>query len=265
MLNSACTFSLLGARVGPVSTCQRPEARGQRLLFPPYFPVVFLRGPGVLGSFVVLWCKKRVSWLFLKGLPWADDGVMLRPWSDEDRKQVMLRVKMHKRTKPFKEFAPSSVESESPRMDQNTYPGTLWGGRKSVQTQGSSFWLVWSSLVPSHWAAGMPPGRDECQWTFNEVLINCFVTGTLFGEPSHGPLETKAGIQARGTWDRSQVPLLFKASLFTRLLPLLGGPWSKQKETLRPALRELWTALGLGANKELNKCPLKSCILLAYV
>lgn len=76
---------------------------------------------------------------------------------------MVLRVKMHKRTKPFKEFAPSSVEAESLRTDQNTYPGTLRDGRKSVQTQGSSFWLVWSSLVSSHWAAGMPPGRDECQ------------------------------------------------------------------------------------------------------
>ena len=33
MLNSACTFSLLGARVGPVSTGQRPEA-----LVSPIFP-----------------------------------------------------------------------------------------------------------------------------------------------------------------------------------------------------------------------------------
>lgn len=88
---------------------------------------------------------------------------MLRPQPDEDRKGVVLRVKMHKRTKPFKEFAPSSTESESLRTDQNTHPGTLRGGRKSFQTQGSRFWLVWSSLVPSHWAAGMPPGRDECQ------------------------------------------------------------------------------------------------------
>lgn len=46
--------------------------------------------------------------------------------------------------KHFKEFAPSSVESESLRTDQNTYPGILRDGRKSVQTQGSSFWLVWS-------------------------------------------------------------------------------------------------------------------------
>lgn len=44
---------------------------------------------------------------------------MVRPQPDEDRKGLVLRVKMHKRTKPFKEFAPSSVESESLRTDQN--------------------------------------------------------------------------------------------------------------------------------------------------
>lgn len=165
---------------------------------------------------------------------------------DEDSKGMENKNRDTQNTKAFKACSHSGTELDLFRDEKSgiterltTYQEENQAVKWQKEYLNPGFMLLGWPHPPSI-SLGCSDGssHDECQWTFNEVLIKCFITWTL-GEQSNGPRETKASIQAKRAWESLQVLLPFKdvaVRLFTPLLSLPWRPRCKQRETVRSTL-----------------------------